>query len=146
MSNKSAKERLIKLYGAECFIDKLHLRKDIEPKRYKSRGQMKRMRALTYHHILEKSKGGRATVENGALLAEENHIWFHQQPIKAQKQMNKMFQEYKKSVDCKVEFVDKLDFPFEVASIIIEPKELEKQKYNRAKVKREWQREVEEER
>ena len=27
MSNKRAKERLIQLYGAECFIEKLKLRK-----------------------------------------------------------------------------------------------------------------------
>lgn len=62
-SNKNAKEKLIQLYGAECFIDKLHLRKDTERK-YTGKGQMKRMKQLTYHHILEKSKGGRATVEN----------------------------------------------------------------------------------
>ena len=54
-SNKRAKERLIELYGDECFIDKLHLRKDGE-RRYTSKGQYKRMKQLTYHHILEKSK------------------------------------------------------------------------------------------
>ena len=62
-SNKNAKEKLIQLYGAECFIDKLHLRPDHE-RRYKGKGQYERMKQLTYHHILEKSKGGRATVEN----------------------------------------------------------------------------------
>ena len=31
-SNKKAKERLIELYGPECFIDKLHLRKDKDRK------------------------------------------------------------------------------------------------------------------
>ena len=146
MSNKSAKEMLIKLYGAECFIDKLHLRTDMKPKKYKSKGQMKRMKALTYHHIIEKCRGGQATIQNGALLTEENHIWFHSQPAKAQKQMNRIFQEYKRSVECKVEFVEKLEFPFEVATTVIEPQEIEKQKYNRAKVKREWQREIDEER
>ena len=30
MSNKRAKEKLIRLYGAECFIEKLHLRVDTE--------------------------------------------------------------------------------------------------------------------
>ena len=33
--NKRAKEKLIKLYGAECFIEKLKLRKDTEPKNIK---------------------------------------------------------------------------------------------------------------
>lgn len=66
-SNKKAKERLIQLYGPECFIEKLQLRKD-GPKKYTGKGQMKRMRQLTYHHILEKSKGGRATVENRSFV------------------------------------------------------------------------------
>ena len=73
MDNKKAKEKLIKLYGNECFIEKLHLRKDNEPRKYKSKGQMKRMKQLTYHHILERRRGGKATVENGALLSAENH-------------------------------------------------------------------------
>lgn len=51
MSNKSAKQELIKRYGAECFIEKLHLRKDTTPRRYTSKGQRKRMKQLTYHHI-----------------------------------------------------------------------------------------------
>ena len=53
-SNRKAKEKLIKYYGAECFIEKLHLRKDTEPRQYTGKAQMKRMKQLTYHHILEK--------------------------------------------------------------------------------------------
>ena len=56
-SNKRAKEELIRRYGAECFIEKLKLRKDTEPRRYKGKDQMKKMKQLTYHHIQEKSKG-----------------------------------------------------------------------------------------
>ena len=93
-SNKGAKEKLIKLYGAECFIEKLQLRKDTE-RRYTSKGQRKRMKQLTYHHILEKSKGGKATVENGAILSAENHEWFNKQSKEKQKRMNDMFQQYK---------------------------------------------------
>lgn len=66
-SNKRAKEKLIQLYGPECFIEKLHIRKDGQRK-YTGKGQMKKMRQLTYHHILEKSKGGRATVENRSFI------------------------------------------------------------------------------
>lgn len=145
MSNKEAKQRLIKLYGAECFIEKLRLRKDTEPRRYTSKGQRKRMKQLTYHHIQERSNGGQATVENGALLSTENHEWFNRQSKEAQKQMNELFQEYKHSVECSVEFVDELDTRFSIASAIIVPAELEK-KYNRAKEKRAWKKEIEEER
>ena len=67
MSNKRAKEKLIELYGEECFIDKLHLR-PYEPRSYKGKGQMKRMKQLTYHHIVPKSEGGKATVENRSFV------------------------------------------------------------------------------
>lgn len=146
MSNKKAKERLIQLYGAECFIDKLHLRVDKEPRKYTSKGQYKRMKQLTYHHIKERQHGGKATVENGALLSTENHEWFNKQSKGAQKQMNEMFQKYKQSVKCEIEFVDELDTDFSIASAIIIPTELEKQHYNRAREKRTWKKEAEEER
>lgn len=146
MSNKKAKEKLIALYGAECFIEKLHLRVDTEPRKYTSKGQYKRMKQLTYHHIKEKRNGGKATVENGALLSEENHMWFNKQSKQEQKQMNELFQQYKQSIECKVEFVDNLDTRFSIASAIIVPEDLEKAHYNRAREKRAWQKEVKEER
>lgn len=95
--NKSVREELERIYGAECFIDKLHLRDD-KGRRYKGKGQLKRMKQLTYHHILEKSKGGKATIENGALLSAENHEWFNKQSPEKQAEMDKAFQEYKLAV------------------------------------------------
>ncbi len=147
-SNKRAKEELIRRYGAECFIEKLKLRKDIEPRRYKGKGQMKKMKQLTYHHIKMKKDGGRATVENGALLSAENHAWFHKQNSQDQAIMNAMFQEYKKQYqECQVVFVDKLNLGFEIKAMefSIGEKEQKKEKYNRAKEKREFQRQVDEE-
>lgn len=147
-SNKKIKEELIRRYGAECFIEKLKLRKDTEPKRYKGKGQMKRMRQLTYHHIRMKKDGGRATVENGALLSAENHAWFHKQSPQGQAIMNEMFQEYKRQYqECQIVFVDELELPFEVKTMEfhIDERELKRTKYNRAKEKREFQRRVDEE-
>ena len=147
-SNKRAKEELIRIYGAECFIEKLKLRKDVKPTRYKSKGQMKKMKQLTFHHIKMRKDGGRATVENGALLSAENHAWFHQQSSKDQTQMNAMFQEYKKQYqECEVIFVDDLDLSFEIKAMefCIDEKEQKKEKYNRAKEKREFQKRVDEE-
>ena len=142
-SNKSAKQELIKRYGAECFIEKLHLRKDTTPRRYTSKGQKKRMKQLTYHHIKMKKDGGKATVENGALLSAENHSWFHQQSPQAQGYMNAIFQEYKKQIDeCTVVFVDKLDLPFEVKAMNFSIDE--KGRFNRAKEKRETQKLIDE--
>ena len=147
-SNKKAKEKLIRIYGAECFIEKLKLRKDVKPIRYKSKGQMKKMKQLTFHHIKMRKDGGRATVENGALLSAENHAWFHQQSSKDQTQMNAMFQEYKKQYqECEVVFVDDLDLGFEINAMEfhIDEREQKKEKYNRAKEKREFQKRVDEE-
>lgn len=126
-SNRKVKSKLIKLFGKECFIDKLHLRRDTE-RHYTGKAQMEKMKRLTYHHIKMKKDGGRATVENGALLSEENHRWFHQQTKKDQERMNRMFQEYKK---CKIEFTD--DVPeIEVHYSMVKPSDIsrsiEKQK------------------
>ena len=103
-SNKKAKEALIKLYGNECFIEKLHLRKD-KHRVYKGKKQKEKMQQLTYHHILEKRNGGHATVANGALLSVENHAWFHKQSNTSQAKMNAMFQEYKRQIDLGVAVV-----------------------------------------
>ena len=147
-SNKRAKEELIRRYGAECFIEKLKLRKDTKPRKYKGKGQMKKMKQLTYHHIRMKKDGGRATVENGALLSTENHAWFHKQNPQDQAIMNAMFQEYKKQYqECEVVFVDKLDLGFEIKAMEfhIDEREQKKEKYDRAKEKREFQKRVDEE-
>lgn len=143
MSNKNAKQELIRRYGAECFIEKLHLRQDTTPRRYTSKGQKKRMKQLTYHHIRMRKDGGKATVENGALLSAENHQWFHKQSSTAQGYMNAIFQEYKKQVDeCTVVFVDELELPFEVK--VMEFGVDERGKFNRAKEKRKTQKIIDE--
>lgn len=147
-SNKRAKQELIRRYGPECFIDKLKLRTDVEPRRYTGKSQKAKMKQLTYHHIKMKKDGGRATPENGALLSAENHAWFHKQSEQAQRQMNEIFQEYKKqSTECEVVFVDHLDLGFEVRPLVfsIDEREQKKDKYNRAKVKEEFRRKVDEE-
>ena len=144
-SNKSVKNKLIKLYGAECFIEKLHLRQDKKPRHYTSKGQYKRMKELTYHHILEKSKGGKATVENGALLSNENHQWFHKQSASSQGYMNAIFQEYKKQAnECKVTFVDFIETPYKIdpIEISVENGRINAKKLNYEKDKRNEKRQL----
>lgn len=124
MTNRQAKERLIELYGAECFIDKLHLRQDNKPRHYTGKAQMKRMKQLTYHHIQERRNGGKATVENGALLSEENHQWFNKQTPEKQAELNRKFQEYKR---CSIQFVDNLDIGIEIKAMVFEPQQVFKE-------------------
>lgn len=126
-SNKGVKEEMIRRYGAKCFIERLHLR-DTKGQKYKGKGQYKRMKQLTFHHIRMKSKGGKATVENGALLSTENHAWFHQQSRSDQAVMNNMFQELKRNIDnglteeIPVAIVpeEEIEQPFEIDVAVIE--------------------------
>ena len=55
-----------------------------------------------------------------------------------------MLREYKKGIECGIEFVDEVDLSFDIAATTIIPAELEKkrEKYNRAKKKQKWQKEV----
>lgn len=143
-SNKRAREELEKRYGKECFIEKLHLRKDKE--RYKGKAQKKKMEQLSYHHIVMKKDGGESTVENGALLKNGNHIWFHNQSESAQGYMNAIFQEYKRQVDkcteyfneeCEVIFADDVETPYTVTATEFAIDEKNRGEYNRAKEKEE---------
>lgn len=147
-SNKHVKDKMIKLFGKKCFIEELHLRKPSEieqdMKKYTGKCQRCIMDQLTYHHILERCKGGKATIENGALIRNINHQWFHRLPKDQQAKINELFQEYKKLFydEAKVEFVDDLDLSIEIDFAVIEAtreglKAKKKGVYNRAKVKRE---------
>ena len=81
-----------------------------------------------------------------------NHRWFNQQSKENQAKMNEAFQELKRRIDnareCKIELVDTLDIGININmaeisfSDEIEPP---KEKYNRAKEKREMQRRIDEE-
>ena len=99
--NKEIKRTLIMKYGKKCFIEELGIRSkeeiELDKKRYTSKKQRAIMDELTYHHIVEKCKNGKATEENGAILRNINHIWFNRQPKERQAELNKLFQEYKKS-------------------------------------------------
>lgn len=141
-SNKRAKEKLIERYGGIDFLDQLQV-KIPESRTYKSKGQMKRMKQLTYHHIEERQFGGKSTVENGALLTEEHHIWLHKQPPEVKEKLNRAFQELKRRKDqeLQVETVDIEQIPFElnIADIEIDKKG-RMRVYNRAKVKEEMRK------
>ena len=74
--NAEMKRRLIGIFGYKCFIEELGIRShkeiDKDLARFKGKGQRKKMYALTYHHIVEKCRGGKSSIENGALLRNIN--------------------------------------------------------------------------
>lgn len=146
-SNKTAKQKLIQRYGAIDFLEALHVVTS-KSKSYKSKGQYKRMQQLTYHHIREKSKGGKATIENGALLTAENHALFHKLPKEEQDKLNNMFQEYKcrKDNELKIEYVDAGEMPFELSIVDFDIDDKSRlRSYNRAKMKQETRQMIKEE-
>ena len=81
-------------------------------------------------------------MKTGALLSAENHQWFNKQSKQAQAEMNRRFQEYKK---CKVVLIEDLQTDIEIKAIPFELDERPKQKYNRAKVNKEFKKRIEEE-
>ena len=86
-SNKATRELMYQLYGKKCMLC------GYKPKR--SFTKKKCRNPLTYHHMIEKSEGGEATVENGAILCTKCHTWFNKQSKQVQRQMNNYFRKYK---------------------------------------------------
>lgn len=76
------KEEMILVYGLNCWMNELWVpnKKNI----------------LTYHHILEKRHGGKATWENGALLSARSHQYLNyldNQYHKIYNELNGLFKE-----------------------------------------------------
>ena len=59
MTNKEAREQLQVLYGCRCLLTGIKTDK------------------LSFHHILKKEHGGKATVDNGASIISDIHNWLH---------------------------------------------------------------------
>lgn len=160
MSNKKAREALESVYGRGCMFKKAKIaerieamggiktyKRFLEEKKYTLKDIKKLERILTYHHLKHKFNGGKATVKNGAEINLLAHSYIHSLDRGEEEIINNMLREYKDSIECSVEFVDDIDFPYTIASTIFIPDELnkKKEKYNRAKEKREWQKEAERE-
>lgn len=85
--NKQARKHLERLYGKGCFIEKMGIR---FVDKHDEAG-----RRITFHHLTERSKGGRSTVENGANLAWANHQWLHQLPPIQREELNNRIRQWK---------------------------------------------------
>lgn len=93
--NKGARRKLERVFGKKCMIEAAGIRYIPVEQRRKIKGYTTSQEKLTYHHIRERSKGGKATFENGALLKGYNHVWIHQLPSKEREEVNKRLQAYK---------------------------------------------------
>ena len=171
-NNKKAKEELMKLYGKGCMFEKAQIAERIAKmggiktyasylagKKFKGKSIKKQ---LTYHHLQHKSDGGRATVDNGAVVEATAHAYMHSLPRHQEEIINNMLRAYKINFmelnqgqvlgSGTVEIEDEIEY----ISIPIEQDEAEirraraiyekkkQEQFNRARIKRDTRRQVEE--
>lgn len=153
-SNKRIRTKMEKIYGRKCMIEEMGIRYIPSETRRNIIGYKKWQDQIQYHHIRMKSKGGQATLENGSLLKGYNHQWLHKQPKEVQERINNMLQQYKLSFVTLSGEEQEIVFGEESGTIDLELgddfieipllPQTKKQKYNRAKVKREYQKIIDE--
>ena len=164
MKNSTGRKLLEQRYGKGCFMERAGIRKinpTEEKKLKKIKGYKKLDRTISYHHIKEKSKGGEVSIDNGANLAVYNHQWLHQQPPEVIEDINNKLQDFKASIDlARLEIGEEglniekvLSINFDIEDTISIPlydntpeiEEKRHKKFNRAEVKRETSKLIEEE-
>lgn len=155
-SNRAARIKLEHKYGKKCMIEALGIRYIPKSERRKIKGYNKYQDQLTFHHILEKSKGGKATEENGAVIKGYNHSWLHTLPESEKQQINQALQEYKLRIstieisdtlevegqELSFDFKDTIDIKLHTITPEMNKK---RKKFNRAKIKEETQKRIKEE-
>lgn len=152
MSKKNSKvrKRLEKIYGKGCFMERAGIRRIT--------GYREDSHEITYHHLRRKSEGGRATEQNGANLALENHEFLHSLSREEEEIINNKIREWKVNflvmrANGGIENSASLDFSNltkDKNCVIIElenntnEQNKKRQKFNRAKIKRETQKLIDE--
>ncbi|MBR6688775.1 MAG: hypothetical protein IKL68_02025 [Clostridia bacterium] len=171
-SNKGAKNKLIEIYGKHCMFERAKVAERIErmggirtyksylvDKKFKGKRIVKQ---LTYHHLVHKADGGRATVENGVVVDSTAHAYMHSLPRHQEEIINNMLRAYKINAlelrDGQVIRADsvQVEDDIEFISIPIETDEAEirraraiyekkkQEQFSRAKVKEDTRRKIEE--
>lgn len=159
--NKKARMALEKIYGKGCFVERAGIRKITEEEeeimKRNIRGFKKLDRTITYHHLRPRSKGGQATVENGANIARYNHDWLEQLPPNKKEEVNNLLRQFKISFGMMSITEDGVEMTqcgmFEVPEhikdedfLIIPVYDNEPKKhYNRAKTNQQYRQYIEEE-
>jgi hypothetical protein len=173
MSNKNRKVRLelARIYGNGCFFLRSGAEDYIEKlgtirtyKKYKAglKFKSKKMKIyediLTLHHLVHRSEGGAASVDNGAIINAIAHQYLHSLPRSQEEIINDYIREWKKQMikqngkEVKVVLSDNIDIPFEVQAaelsidknnnLILErlrQKERRKEKIEMQKIRKEYE-------
>lgn len=170
--NKKVKEQLMELYGKGCMFEKARIAERIAKmggiRTYSSYLAEKKFRGksikkqLTYHHLQHKADGGKATIENGAVVEASAHAYLHSLPRHQEEIINNMLRAYK------INFMElnqgqvlgagslEIEEEIEYISIPIEQDEAEirraraiyekkrQEEFNRARIKRDTRRLIDE--
>lgn len=166
--NRSVRIALAQVYGSGCMFKKSGAEKYIEKlghiktykqfkeeRKYTSKKTKALENLMTLHHLLHKSEGGKASIENGAIISALAHQYMHSLPRNQEEVINDFIREYKRRIDkreLEVEFTDDLEAPVEISyaeiSIInnkLTAKRLEKERTDREerrelqRLKKEWE-------
>lgn len=172
--NRQMRRQLEKLYGKGCFFERAHIAEKIEQiggiKTYRKFVQEKRYSGkkityqISYHHLKHVSENGSTTVYNGANVSTIAHQYLHSLPRNQEEIINNELRRFKYNIDMarmsigdqQVSF-DKINLPdsaFNMEDTLtitleddleIEEDTLKKKpKFNRAKIKRQFQKMIEE--
>ena len=116
-SNKGARKDLESIYGKKDMFTEARIEEQIdelnktrkrkiktyreykEQCRYTSSKRKSLEKMLSYHHLRHKSNGGKADVQNGALLSALPHSYLHSLPRDEEEIINNMLRDYKASFD-----------------------------------------------
>lgn len=148
--NKSVREELERIYGKKCM---LHEGLNIKGYKYSKCGYKgKSIREqLSLHHLKPVRENGETSVKNGAVLCRGCHDFVEQVSDTQREKINNQLREYKNRMDnareCKIEMVDTLDIGIEIKFAEIsfsEEIKPPKEKFNRAKIKTETRKRIEE--
>ena len=126
--------------------------------KFKGKKIRKLEQTLTYHHLEHKVDGGPTTLENGAVINELAHRYIHSLPRQQEEIINNMLREFKlqcgilipnetgitlsQPITIDLDF-DDTDEIYGVISVFDTTQEDLDKRFNRAKVKRETQKDIE---
>lgn len=127
-SNKKTRIALASIFGSGCMFKKSHAEQFIEKlgtiktyKRFKSEQHFTSKKTkileqrLTLHHLIHRSEGGKASVENGAVINELAHRYIHSLPRDQEEIINDYLREWKRQnyQEVSIELGD-IEEPYEV--------------------------------
>ena len=100
--NRAAREMLEKIYGKKCMIhDGIRKLREVKKSKRKYKGKSIAYQ-LTYHHLKPKRNGGKATLENGAVLCRSCHDWLESLSARDRERINDELREYKRQIDYQI--------------------------------------------